>query len=236
MEHKTRTGLIEYHIEGSPAFPDGYWGFEDFRLTAHKDGTRVLRAYCELHDEEPLIRDVIQSVDADFVPQNVQVRLTKGDKFHGSTWYHFTDSEAEYQGFTADDGRISEKVPYARNMRGFATHALNADAWLAARFDFTKGPGIQTWHNNLLTSADHRGATGPHFERTEISSLHYHGDEDVTVKAGTFTCHKFSFANMSNGHPAYEFWITNDGDYVYVKGTVAAPYNWSFELVEHKAS
>jgi hypothetical protein len=236
MKHRTRKGSIEYRISGDPKFPDGVWGLEDFRMTHHADGSRVLRCYCELSDgDQPLIRDVIQSVDADFVPRNVYAHLTKSDVFFGHSIYQFTDSEAEYHGFTAEKGYITETVPYHRSMRGFGTHALNADAWMAARYDFSQGPGIQTWKDNLLTSIDHRGATGPHFERTTTSSLQYHGTEEVTVKAGTYDCHKFSFVKTSNNHPPYDFWMTSDSDFIFVKGVVGAPFNWTFELLKDEA-
>jgi hypothetical protein len=230
MKHKTVRGRIEYLID-SPKFPDGYWGFEEFTITRHSDGSRALRAHCELQDEDGLIRDIFQAVDKEWHPHDAFARLTKGDKFFGSTWYHFTDDEAHHEGYTAEKGRISETTPIFRGMRGFGNHSLNGDAWMAAAFDFSKGPGIQTFKNNLLTSVDHRGATGPAFERTESSSFEYHGDEEVTVPGGTFACHHMSFVNMSNDHPTYHFWVTNDGEFLFIKGTVAAPYNWSFELM-----
>ena len=232
MRHRTRRGVIDYRLT-LPGKAPSRWGFEEFTLTRHGDGARVLRARCELHDEPPLIRDVIQTVDADFHPQDVYVRLTIADRFHGSSWYRFTDTQAELEGFTVEQGRISDKRPVSRAMRGFGTHALMADAWLSARFDFRRGVGIQTFTNNLLTSLDHRGATGPAFAVT-TSALRYHGAEDVTVPAGTYACHHFAFENTSNDHPPYDMWVTTDGDFVFVKGVVAEPYNWSFELIRDR--
>ena len=79
-DHVTRRGSVEYQIS-SPAFPHGVWGREDFTLTRHANGDRVLRAFCELDDEPALIRDVIQRVDAGFHPQDCMVRLTEGGVF-----------------------------------------------------------------------------------------------------------------------------------------------------------
>ena len=76
-EHLTRHGTVEYQID-SAAFPSGIWGRERFTLTRHRNGDRVLRAFCELDDEPALIRDVIQRVDAEFHPQDCVVRLTEG--------------------------------------------------------------------------------------------------------------------------------------------------------------
>jgi hypothetical protein len=228
--HITRNGRIEYRTKRG-AFPGGLWGFEDWTLTRHGDGGRVLRARCELHDEPVVIRDVVQAVDAAYHPHDVFVRLTISDKFFGSSWYRFGDTEAELEGFTAAKGRIRDMRPITRAMRGFGTHALMADAWLCARFDFSKGKGVQTFSGNLLTSLDHRGATGPEFV-TSTSSLRYDGIERVTVKAGTLDCHHFAFVNTSNDHPPYDLWVSADGDFLYVKGVVTAPYHWDFELVE----
>ena len=224
-------GRIDYFIDGHADFPDRLWGIEHWRMTQHADGHRVMRAYCELHDDPPLIRDVIQCVDAEFHPHDSYVRLTQGNRFLGSTWYRFSDSQAEYEGYTAAEGRIRDKTEISRAMRGFGSHNLNSDAWLTARFDYSKGPGVQRFENNLLTSVDHRGATGPAFARSN-SGLEYFGIETVSVPAGEFDCHHFAIVETNHGHPPYDYWVTTDGDYLYVKGIVTAPYNWSFELAE----
>lgn len=229
MKHFSRVGKIEYQ-SNDPKYPSGVWGFEEFRMTRHHDGSRVLRSYCELDDDSKIIRDAIQHIDKDFHPIDVSVRLTVNDRFAGSTWYHFTDTEAEMQGFTTKDGRLSNKYPISRKIRGFGTHALNGDAWLAARFDLSKGKGVQTFKNNPITSRDHRGATGPAMEFTASSGLQYFGKDTVTVKAGTFLCHHFAFVNLSNQHPPYQFYTTADGDFLFVKGKVEE-YNWYFELI-----
>lgn len=230
MKHTTKKGLIKYQFKHSDNSKID-WGFEEFRMTCHLDGSRVLRSYCELNDDSKIIRDVIQRVDKDFHPQDSSVRLTVNDQFVGSSWYHFTDTTAELQGITAKDGRINEKLPITRNIRGFGTHALNGDTWLAARYDFSKGPGIQIFKNNLLTSRDYRGATGPALETSESSGIQYFGKEPITVQAGTFLCYHFAFVNLSIVHPPYHFWATSDGNFLFVKGIVEG-FNWYFELVE----
>ena len=48
-EHITRRGTVTYYID-SEAFASGIWGREHFTLTGHRNGDRVLRAYCELDD------------------------------------------------------------------------------------------------------------------------------------------------------------------------------------------
>lgn len=229
--HVTRRGTIEYQID-NPAFLSGIWGREHFVLTRHANGDRVLRAFCELDDDPALIRDVIQRVDAEFHPQDCVVRLTEGDVFKGSTWYHITDDEITYQGFTHEQGGISGQLDIDRSIRGFGTHALNSDAWLVARFDRSQGPRQRTFYNSPLTSLDHRGATGPALVCSQGTTIEYFGEEEVTVTAGTFACHHFAYVVIATDHPEYHLWVTTDGDFIFVKGTVAAPYHWSFELVE----
>ena len=101
-EHVTRRGTVEYQIDNAN-FPSGIWGLEHFTLTRHRNGDRVLRAFCELDDEPALIRDVIQRVDAEFHPQDCVVRLTEDGVFKGSTWYHITDEEIRYEGVTREE-------------------------------------------------------------------------------------------------------------------------------------
>ena len=230
-EHLTRRGTILYRIDNH-AFSGGMWGREHFTLTRHTNGDRVLRAFCELDDEPALIRDVILRVDAEFHPQDCVVRLTEGDEFKGSTWYHITDDEISYQGFSSIEGRISGRLAIDRAIRGFGTHALNSDAWLVARFDRSQGPRQHTFNNNPLTSIDHRGATGPGLVCSQATTIEYFGEENISVAAGTFECHHFAYVVVASDHPVYHLWVTTDGDFIFVKGTVDAPYNWSFELVE----
>lgn len=228
-EHLTRRGTVTYYIDNDE-FAAGIWGREHFTLTRHRNGDRVLRAYCELDDEPALIRDVIQRVDAAFHPQDCLVRLTEGGVFKGSTWYHITDDEMTYEGLTSEQGRISGQATIDRTIRGFGTHALNSDAWLVARFDRSLGPRQHTFRNNPLTSLDHRGATGPSLVCSEATTIEYFGEEAVTVPAGTFQCYHFAYAVIASHHPVYHLWVTTDGDFIFIKGTVAAPYHWTFKL------
>ncbi|MEM1261349.1 MAG: hypothetical protein AAGH76_03055 [Pseudomonadota bacterium] len=226
---RTRKGQIVYRVNDS-AFPDGEWGSEDFVITAHADGTRVLRAHCQLWDGDGLIRDVVKCVDADYHPRDVYVRLTSNDTFQGLAAYHFTDEQAEMHARFGGD-IVHDKRPYNRSMRSFGTHALTSDAWMAARFDRSAGPRRHVFENNLMTSTDHRGATGPEFTATTRSEWEFFGEEHVSVAAGDFDCYHFAILANNTDHPPYHFWMTADGDFLFVRGTVAAPYEWEFELL-----
>ncbi|MFT3966235.1 MAG: hypothetical protein QM690_10165 [Sphingobium sp.] len=231
--HRVRQGRVDYRCEDA-RFPNGIMGYEEWTITTHGDGSRVLRARCELHDLDTLVRDVLQSVDAEWHPQDAYVRLTINDKFFGSAIYNFTDEVAEYVGFSAEGGRTREQRAIMRGIRGFGTHPVASDGWLIAHFDLSKGPGQQTFTNNLMSSIDHRGATGPGFALTTTSTLEYYGVEQVTVPAGTYDCHHFAFVNTSNNHPPYNCWLTTDGEFVLVKALYEGPITTTMVLVEDR--
>ena len=102
-----------------------------------------------------------------------------------------------------------------------------------ARFDRSEGPIQRTfYYNSPLTSLDHRGATGPALVCSQGTTIAYFVEERVSVPAGTFECHHFAYVVVATDHPEYHLWVTTDGDFIFVKGTVEAPYHWSFELTE----
>ena len=209
------------------------WGFEEWRITPHADGSRTLNAHCELHDDPLIIRDVIQSIDANRQPTDALVRLAVNGAFQGAALYTFGNGEATCHGVNRTTNYFMDQRDIPPAIRGFGTHALMADGWLTAHFDRSEGPGAKEFRNNLLTSLDHQGGTGPDFQVTTFSHMQYFGDETVSVLAGRFDCHHFAIIGASNNHPQYDFWVTADEEFVYVKGAVPEEYGWSFELAEY---
>lgn len=210
-------------------------GREHWEISVHNK-LRTLRARCRLEETNwpPLLRDVIQSVDFGFHPHDGFVRLMLDGEFRGSAWYRFSDTEALCHADTPVEGRITQRFTLDRpRMRGFGTHSLQGDGWMVARYDLSQGPGRQRFERNLMTSTDHRGSTGPMF-MTTTSSLQYSGIEEVTVPAGTFECHRFAFVGTSNAHPPYELWVTTDGNFHFVLGTLDGPRKKRFELIEYR--
>ncbi len=210
-------------------------GEEDWEVTLHADGLRALRSRGRVLDEPMVLRDVLQSVDSDFHPHDAFARIVVGGRLRGSAWYHFTDTVASCEALTANEGRISQTFPIRRGIRGFGTHALQSDGWLTAGYDLSKGPGVQYFTNNLMTTTDHRGATGPMF-MTTTSGLEYAGDETVEVGAGTFACHHFRFVGTSHAYPPFDVWVSADGHYTFVKAMLGGSRAQAFELVEYGAS
>ena len=57
------------------------------------------------------------------------------------------------------------------------------------------------------------------------------GDETITVPAGTFDCYRVAFVGLTNDHPAYDMWLTRDGEFTTSRGVVEGYMDSRFELV-----
>ena len=225
---RRRSGRIAYRhrSDGSE------WGFEDFTLTRDAIGGRCLSVHCEMaFDAEHVVRETVLNVDAAFQPLDAYVRIVNHGIPTGSGWFRFGEDEAEGESFTAAAGRLSQRMPIEKPMRGFGVHALMGDGWLAAGFPFEEGAGHTHFlgERNLLHSLHHFGATGPRLELS-ASGLTYTGLETIEVPAGSFACHRLDFTGMTNAHPPYTMWISADGDFLYVAGVVEGYMDSLFEL------
>lgn len=230
-----RRGRIVYRHASDGAT----WGEEEWRITRGADGLRVMSAHCEMRTptgwdapDEHVVRDSVLSVHADYHPHDAFVRIMNQGAVTGTGWFRFTDDEAVCESWTQADGRISQRLPIARPLRGFGIHAVQGDGWLGSTFPYEKGPGhVHFWGRNLLHSMHHFGATGPYIH-TSTSGLRYVARETVTVPAGSFDCHRIAFVGLTNNHPDYDMWLTTDGDFLYVRGVVGGYMDSAFELVE----
>jgi hypothetical protein len=224
-----RRGRIEYrHRQGGAV-----WGVEEWSITRGADGLRVMQAHCEMTFQgENTVRDSVISVHPDYHPADAYVRIMRDGRLTGTGWFRFTDNEAICESDTRDEGRISQRFPIQRPIRGFGIHAVQGDAWLTAAFPYAKGAGhVQFFGRNLLHSTHHFGATGP-FITTTGSGLEYVGPEKITTPAGTFETHRLRFVGLTNAHPEYHLRVTRDGDFLYVRGVVEGYMDSEFELVE----
>ena len=234
MPHKTIRGSIRYTSK-KPERMDQERGREYFTLTTQADGVRVLLAHCEIDDEPNVVRDVMLSLNERFEPLDCSVRLSVGDRFEGTGWMRFTDSYAECETFNHKDGRITQRIDLDEPCRWLQAHPIVGDALLMRMYDLSQGPGKTFFPNLLLTSPDHRGATGPLFFQTGFG-VEYAGEEKVTVEAGTFDARLFRIVdtagNLPEEHPPYEVWVTADDDYIFLKAGVAGYMQTHYELVE----
>lgn len=169
---------------------------------------RTVRAYCQM-DDIALERDVTYSVDRAWRPLDAFVRLARADRFVGASAFWFDDRGVDCEGFTASDGRFSQRVNLPRRTTLFAPHPLVTDGWQAAAFDYARGIGRQRleWCTNSSPEPD--GGSGPNVG-VVYKDLEYCGDERVTVAAGTFDARRMKIHPLMNemAHwPPLEFWV-----------------------------
>ncbi|WP_019516926.1 hypothetical protein [Sphingomonas sp. Mn802worker] len=234
MKHTVIMGTILY-TSRKPGREGEERGREFFTFTKHTDGSRTMRALCEIEEPEPTVmRDIVYSLDANDMPTDCYVRLMVGDQFMGAGLFRITDTHVECESFGPAIGRVSQKVPFGGDFDGFGTHPIAGDAYITKKMDKTKGPHSRKFRT-FLPSPDHRGATPPIIAETNLT-LEYVGDETVTVKAGTFDASHYKFtdpeATMAGGHPDYHVWVTADDDAIFLKGGVDGYMMTWYELVE----
>lgn len=235
MSYRTIRGKIRYTSK-KPERMDEERGREYFSITHQPDNVMVMHAHCEIDDAPAVIRDVVSSMRShDASPLDCHVRLTVGDKFEGTGWMRLSDTMAELETYNVRDGRITQKIELKEPCRWLQAHPIVGDALLMKQYDLSKGPGKQYIPDMLLTSPDHRGATGPQYFKIGFS-LVYIGEEEVTVEAGTFKARHFQVTDTAEGlpeeHPPYDVWCTADDDYILLKSGAAGYMQTHYELTE----
>ncbi len=244
MEHETIRGRLVYTSK-KPEIMNKVRGGETFVITKHIDGRRTLRALCAIDENSPrVLRDSITSVDADWRPTDGFVRLTVDEHFVGSSWYRFTKTLVECEGFTQQEGRISSRLERTTPARLFITHPIQSDAFLVQAYDLSEGPGEQVIEGLVACSFHHRGADGPTLLQRPGSAgfyLRFVGPEKVTVAAGEFEALHFQIGRSTDDayqgrevHPPYHVWVTADGDYVMLKAHVTGYMQTYYELTEYE--
>ena len=194
MRHTMTSGKI-------PRLKDGKEiGREWFTITRHSHGARTVRAVGELDDRD-LLRDVTYSVGPRWEPLDCFVRLTIGDAFVGSSWFHFDDRGAECEGHTVNEGRISQRMDVGHRPPSFGAHPITCDFWHLSQFD-RSGPKRQTKRNVMLSSPRPDGGSGPMLSCMDLT-IEYYGKERVTVRAGIFDADHFAFL-LDKPHPGNE--------------------------------
>ena len=234
MKHRTIRGEILYTSK-KPERMGEERGRESFIITVHTDGKRTLRAHCEIDDPPSVLRDVTLSMDADYYPLDCFTRLTLDDRFEGTGWMRLTETQAETESFNVRDGRISQRLDLERRTRWLATHPIAGDGMAFAIFDRSRGPGRIFYPDMMVTSPDHRGATGPLLFKLGFG-LEYVGDEEITVPAGTFNAYHLRYVDtagqLPEEHPRYDVWCTADGDFIFLRGEVGGYMQTFYELTE----
>ncbi len=231
------TGSIRY-TSNQPARQGVERGRESFRIDVHADGCRTIAAHGEIDDAPAVVRDVNLRVGPDRRPHECFVRIAVGGAFAGSAWFRFDEDMAECEAFTATEGRVSQKIRLSEPLRAFGNHAMVNDGYMLNLYDLSKGPGMQVIPRLLLSSPDHRGATGPMLFAVDLA-LEFVGRESMQVTAGTFDALHFRMVDVPGlplEHPPYDLWCTADGDYVLLKATVGGYMQTAYELISYDSA
>lgn len=223
MRHRTYRGRIDYIHD-----TDGEMGREWFSVTVQPNGHRTMRAHCEMDDVE-LLRDVVHTLDADWLPVDAFVRLTQKGEFMGSGWFHFTPTGIACEAHTADAGRVSQWSATDGRLKIFASHPLAADGWQCASFDHSSDEMIQTFTPWAHPSPRPDGGSGP---MTGVGKkvIEYIGEEELTVPAGTFQTKHYNLHASNPANPPLETWVFGE-DRVLVKMSWAV-LNSSYVLAD----
>lgn len=234
MGHQIIRGTISY-LSRQAERMNAVRGREHFILTKQADGLSILHAHCEIDDAPNVIRDVSASFEtATMRPQDGYVRISVGDIYEGSGWFRFTDDRASCHVFNKDSGAESTHLNIEVPTPWFGHHAIINDGFLSRFFPLTAKPGKLRMENVMMSSPDHRGATGPMLFPLSFGVI-YVGDETVTVGAGTFKARKFEIVDTAEGlpeeHPPYQMWCTKDEDGLFLKGGVQGYMQTYYELV-----
>jgi hypothetical protein len=231
-DHRVRTGLVRYTSLKADRLGEER-GRERWTLVKHEDGRHSLIAHSEIDDRPSVLRFVQLNLHGNGQPADAFVRITVGDEFRGSGWFRFGSDYAECETFTSTDGRVSQRMDFDEGVRFFGGHAIQNDGWATRVVDRSR-PGEIQLVTAVLSSPDHRGATGPML-CTVSAHMVYDGEETIEVEAGTFSAWHFRFVavtGLDGEHPDYDVWTTTDGDYIVLKAQVAGYMQTYYELAE----
>ena len=235
-DHQTIRGVIRYTSD-QPDRKGETRGWEFFRISREPDGSRVMHAHVEIYDPPTVWRDLILSLRPDRKPQECSLRLSVGGKHEGTGFMHFSNDEAECLTYKGDGSRIHQRIPLQQPVRWLGAHPVSGDALALYLYDRSQGPGRAFYDGLMLTSPDHRGATGPELYPMAFG-LEFVGEEQLKVRAGEFQALHFRFTDtagqLPEEHPPYDVWCTADDDFIFLRGKVGGYMQTVYELTELK--
>jgi len=183
-------GPLHRHYQGKMLYITddvGEMGREFFSVTIQPDGERTLRAQCEM-DDDRLLRDVVLTVDSMWRPRDAFLRLVIDGRRTGSSWFNFSEREAECQAVTSRDGRVRQSFESSEIIESFGTHALHGDSWVVGRLRSWRGQpedfSLATYASSHLPN----GGSGPLLVPCGrgFSRIYDLGDTKIEVAAGRF--------------------------------------------------
>ena len=153
MFHTTIRGKISYIHETS-----GETGREWFALTIQPNGTKTIRAHCEM-DDDAILRDVVWTLGPDGRPIDAYLRLCVDGKLQGMAFFVFSPNRAECTTTTTNGERIHQSLDLTKPVEIFGAHPVSGDGMKTSLFNLA-GPKLQSF--SAISSSDlPNGASGP---------------------------------------------------------------------------
>lgn len=200
-------GRVEYITDDV-----GTRGHEEFKIVRHQDGSRTLRASCEMYDEQ-LLRDVYLAVDALYQPLHAHVSLWLEQQLVGSGHYVFA-ADAVSLHRTTSAGLELQSKGLGSPAAAFGSHSVQNDAWLYPAVDrLRNGCRWTTLQAVPVSSKLPNGADGPALILSD-QRHRFVAEESVTTPAGQFVTHHYQFG--FDDRPPIHYWIRPE-DYLLVK-------------------
>ena len=199
------------------------------------NGSRQLRSFVRVFDSLQVVRDVTTSFDDQWRPTDAFVRLTCAEDHVGSGWYLFEAHQARFRGWTKSAGYQSIDLPTDGPAAGFNAHSVAGEAALLAVYDHSSGVQIQHPDGCFVSTEHPRGASGPSLFKAHFG-IRFVGEEQLTVGAGTFTALHYQYVDtelveLPPDTPAFDMWVTADGELTYLKGDLKGNTTSQYELM-----
>lgn len=179
-------------------------GRELFSLSRHGDGSRTLRAQCEMDDDD-LVRDSLLMLAPDGKPSEAYVRIVEAGTPLGSGWYRFAGGEVEAHVLEPGCPPVLQSIRLPDEILFFGSHALANDAWLA-RLAETLPKGSSARLDNLVTCSLQANGGGVPAIHVTAARIEYVGDTEVEVAPGNLPCRHYRVGY--GDYPPLDMWVT----------------------------
>ena len=174
------------------------FGFEEFSLFLHPDGTRTLESRI-VNNDVSLFRAVIYRVDARFRPRDCHLVLYKDGSQLGSAWVTVNEGQLTARANTMGaDITHSVQVPDEFSL---VPHAGASDGWHFWYLD-APAPMVEPATGAVYMMRVNRETAVGLLGRLIERPIQFHGRETTSGPAGRFDCDVFTF-----GTPA-RLWVT----------------------------
>jgi hypothetical protein len=158
--------------------------WESFIVTTNPDGSHTAQTMTRFPGGS-LVRHVTQTVDANFMPMDGNLRLFVGPEYQGTLIRRVVGDHVTSLLLAPDGSPIQEAQLPGGNDLVLGYHPTAVEGWKFTKCDRAIAG---TQHVRILTtSATWNGGQMSHGREVKLA-VEYMGKQDVTVPAGTFSC------------------------------------------------